>query len=88
MITDLIVKNTLNSLHTVSSEMFARTLFSQIFVNLLPSEFKILINKESLYAIKTTQTLVCEFKTLQIIQKKKFCEMKIMRKFPHLQYHC
>ena len=33
---------------TVSSEIFARTLFSQIFANLLPPKFKVLANKESL----------------------------------------
>ena len=39
---------------SVSSEIFARTLFLQIFANLLSRKFKVLTNKEPLKAIKTT----------------------------------
>ena len=70
----------------VSSEMFVRTYFSLIFASLLPHEFYVLTYKESLRATKTIQTLVCEFKTSRIIQKKKVHDIKVTQKFPNLQY--
>ena len=36
-------------MYSVDSEMFARTLFSLIFANLLPREFKVLANIEYTY---------------------------------------
>ena len=54
-----------DGINTVSSEMFARSLFWRIFANLVAREFKVLANKEHLIAI----TLVLEFKTDIIFTK-------------------
>ena len=45
--------------------------FSRIFANSMPREFKVLANKEFLYAIKTAKALIRKFKTLRIIRKYK-----------------
>ena len=60
--------------------MFARTLFSLIFANSGPREFKILANIENTYfqmVILVNLVLAREFKNTQIFRKSKILEIKV-----------